>query len=260
MTPLAPIVIPRQLAVVEQYHRVAMQAVFGLSPPATEIDPSCRFLFICFTNRCGSNYLAHLLASTGRLNEAGEFFNGSTMVEHARRQHLRSLGEYLNFLLRGLTMSGWLAAKLGVEQLVMLIEAGLLDQIRDRSRFILIERRDRVAQAVSRLVAVQNRQWTSEQAALLPDDRLVYSREAVEVQLESITSQNHMWLRFFASNGIAPIHLAYEAVVEAPQRHLDEIGVQLGLRDFAGNPARIRIAPQDSPLKRDWAARYRAGG
>ena len=37
------------------------------------------FLFLCFTNRCSSNYIAKSIASDGQLNVAGEFFNADTI-------------------------------------------------------------------------------------------------------------------------------------------------------------------------------------
>jgi LPS sulfotransferase NodH len=255
-----PLTVPPQLAELERFHRDALTQVFGPSPPPTVIDGTRHHLFICFTNRCGSNYLAHLLASTGRLNEAGEFFNAPTVAAHVQQHGLRSLGAYLNFLGSRLDMNGWLAAKIGIEQLVMLTEAGILDQIRARTRFILIERRDRVAQAVSRLVAAQNYQWTSRQDAWIADDQLVYSRAALDMHVASVEAQNHMFLRYFASNGIAPIHLAYEAVVANPQGALAEIGGALGTGGLVSDPSRIGIAQQDSPLKQAWYARYLAGG
>ncbi|WP_284947441.1 Stf0 family sulfotransferase [Acidisoma cladoniae] len=255
-----PLTVPPQLAGLERFHRDAIAQVFGPAPPLTVIDGARHYLFICFTNRCGSNYLAHLLASTGRLNEAGEFFNAPTVEAHVRQNGLPSLGAYLNFLGSRLDTSGWLTAKIGIEQLVMLTEVGVLDQIRARTRFILIERRDRVAQAVSRLVAAQNYQWTSRQDARIADDQLVYSREALDMHVASVEAQNHMFLRFFASNGIVPIHLAYEAVVADPQGTVGEIGAALGMVGLVSDPSRIGIAPQESPLKQAWYARYQAGG
>ena len=35
-------------------------------------------VLVCFTNRCGSNYLCDLLFSTGEFNRGGEFLNYDT--------------------------------------------------------------------------------------------------------------------------------------------------------------------------------------
>ncbi len=253
------IIVPAALQAIDRHHRDALAQLFGPNPPPCPIDPKLRFLFICFTNRCGSNYLAHLIASTGVLNVAEEMFNASTVQEHAQREGFRSLNEYINFLGRRLNMSGWLTAKLGLEQLVMLTEAGILDEILGRSRFILIERRDRVAQAVSRSIAAQNLQWTSEQAAAIPDEALVYSSEWIARQVAVVEFHNHAFYRFFASNGLAPRHIAYEALMQSPQAHLADIGTWLGFDHFTGNPEALRIGRQESAIKQAWQAQYLAG-
>jgi hypothetical protein len=160
MPKMRRLIVPPVLAALDRYHRDPLEQLFGATLPRSPIDPSLKFLFLCFTNRCGSNYLARLIASTGVLNVAEEVFNAATVQEHARREALPSLQDYVNFLGRRLTMSGWLTAKLGIEQLVMLAEAGILDAIIDRTQFLLIERQDTAAQAVSRLVAMQNGAWT----------------------------------------------------------------------------------------------------
>jgi LPS sulfotransferase NodH len=253
------LIVPPALAGLERFHRDPLAQFFGPSPPRSPIDPSLNFLFVCFTNRCGSNYLARLIASTGVLNVAEEVFNAMTVVEHARREGLRSLHDYVTFLGRRLSMSGWLTAKLGVEQLVMLTEAGLLDDIIDRTKFLLIERQDTVAQAVSRFVAMQNAAWTSQHTAVIPDEQLIYARVEIDRQRGSIASQNHAFYRFFASNGLVPKHLAYEAVIQSPEQHLSDIGAWLGFERFIGDPAAIGIARQESALKRAWVERYQAG-
>ena len=252
--------MPPALARIDRHHRNQIDALFGPNPPTALIDPSMKFLFVGFTNRCGSNFLAHLIASTGILNVAEESFNASAAAEHVRRHGLRSLHDYVNFLCRRLNMSGWLITKVAIEQLVMLAESGVLDQIIGRSKIILIERQDRAAQAVSRLVAAQNQQWTSEQTPVLSDTQLVYSRAALDQQCAEVDFQNQAFYSFLAANGLVPMHLAYEALIESPQRHLDEIGAWLGFDRFIGDPAGIGIRRQESALKRNWRARYTAGG
>jgi LPS sulfotransferase NodH len=253
------LILPPALASVGRDHRDKVERLFGRTPPRSPINPSIEFLFICFTNRCGSNYLARLIASTGVLGVGEEVFNAPTVQEHARREGLRSLHEYVDFLDRRLATGGWLTAKLGIEQLVMLTEAGVLDMIIDRTKFLLIERQDGVAQAVSRLVALQNGMWTSQHAAMTPDDQLVYRRADVDLQRASIAFENHAFYRFFASNGLTPKHLAYEAVMQSPEQHLIEIGDWLGFERFIGDPAAIGISRQESAIKRSWLERYARG-
>jgi LPS sulfotransferase NodH len=253
------LVIPSALADLDRFHRDPLARLFGAAPPRSPIDPSLNFLFVCFTNRCGSNYLAHLIASTGLLNVAEEVFNASTVQQHVRQQRISSLHDYFNFLIRRLHMSGWLTAKIGIEQLLMLTEAGILDDIIGRTKFILIERRDTVAQAISRLIAMQNREWTSRHTAILPDAELIYLRSEIDTQRRAIAFENHAFYRFFASNGLAPKHLAYEAVMQSPEQHLSDIGTWLGFERFIGDPAAIGIRRQERTIKRAWIERYTRG-
>jgi LPS sulfotransferase NodH len=252
----ARMIVPAALASLDRFHRGPVDALFGPVPSRSPLDPSLKFLFVCFTNRCGSNYLARLIASTGVLNVAEEVFNAPTVQEHAEREGLRSLHDYVTFLGRRLTMSGWLTAKLGIEQLLMLTEAGILDAIIDRSKFLLIERQDTVAQAVS---AMQNGAWTSQHTALIPDDRLVYARSEIDAQRAIIALDNHAFYRFFATNHVAPKHLAYEALMQSPQRHLSDIGGWLGFDRFVGDPPAIGLSRQESAIKRAWLERYNRG-
>jgi LPS sulfotransferase NodH len=254
------LMVPVALARLSRYHRDPVERLFGPSPPHSLIDPSLKFLFVCFTNRCGSNYLARLISSTDVLGTAEEVFNASTVLEHAGREGLRSLHDYVTFLGRRLARNGWLTAKLGIEQIVMLTEAGLLDAIIGRTKFLLVERQDKAAQAVSRLVAIQNGAWTSEHTATIPDEKLVYSRADMELERAIIVEETAAFYRFFASNGLVPKHVAYEAVMQSPEQHLSDIGRWLGFEQFAGDPAAIGIHQQESAIKREWLERYRGGG
>ncbi|WP_459677109.1 Stf0 family sulfotransferase [Acidisoma sp. 7E03] len=252
--------VPSELAGVERHHRATLDRLFVPKGARPRLDRGLRFLFLCFTNRCGSNYLAELLASTGALNRPEEVFNGETMEEHVRAQGLQSFPAYMDFLCRRLALGGWFTAKLGLEQLLMLAETGLLDEIGDRARFLLIERQDKLAQAISLLVAIQTQQWTSRQARRMPDEALVYDRRILEDQQALITQQNFGFYRFFASNGLVPFHLAYEPLVAAPHQTVAEIGRWLGLPGLEARPDAVPIARQESPVKAAWRARYVAGG
>jgi LPS sulfotransferase NodH len=251
--------VPQALAGVERYHRAAIAGLFAPDAPTVVPDPALRFVFLCFTNRCGSNYLAELLASTGALNRAEEVFNGETIAEHARAQGLGSFAAYADFLCRRLAREGRLLSKIGLEQLLMLTETGLLDQIGDRAQFLLIERQDRLAQAISLLVAIQTQQWTSRHSRRMGDEALVYDRRILVEQQALIAQQNFGFYRFFASNGIVPRHIAYEQLEAAPEAMVAEIGAWIGRPGLVADPATLPIARQQSPIKAAWRARYEAG-
>lgn len=255
------LIIPEALQATERYHRAALASLFGAAgdEAETEIDPATRFLFLCFTNRCGSNFVAELMAAGGRINRAEEVFNGDTIATHVRERGLRSFAAYVNFLCDRLREGGRLAAKVSLEQLLMLTEAGVLDQIVTRSDFLLLERQDRLRQAISLLVAVQNRQWTSRQASVKPDAALVYRRDFIDEQMALIAQQTFGFYRFFASNGLTPKHLAYEELIAQPAQSLGAIEDWLGLPAAGPRDLALPIQRQASALKEAWRARYQAG-
>lgn len=241
-------------------HRERLVEAFGpLRPDPKFKPPDIDFLFILFTNRCGSNFLAHALASTGSFNEAGEFFNADTVLSHASANDLPSLPAYFCFVSNMVAHGQRMTAKLGIEHVAILAEAGILDAILGRSRFILIERRDKLAQGISRVVASQNLQWTSEQAKAIPNSRLVYSRSRIDEEIQRVDAGNGLLYRFLATARAAPRHFSYEALVTRTQSHLDEVAAWLDLQPLQFDPGRVRISPQSSPLKEVWRRRYLAG-
>ena len=254
------LIVPDELMGQERVHRAMLDGLFpqGAGRRAA-LDPELRFVFLCFTNRCGSNYLAELIASSGQLNPAEEVFNGETIAAHVREQALASFSAYVDFLCRRLARSGFFFAKLGLEQLLMLTETGLLDEIGPRAKFILLERRDRLAQAISLLVAIQTQQWTSRQQRLVEDAALVYDRALLAAQQEKIMRETFAFYRFFASNGIAPKHLTYEDVLADPIGAVSDIDAWLGLEALAARPDQVSIARQESPIKTLWHRRFTAG-
>ena len=249
-------IIPPQLRAIASPHRVMIEAHFGaLHPDPAYQPPPGQTLFVCFTNRCGSNYLAQLLASTGAFNEAGEFFNAETVLEHALGLGLHSLPAYVAALPSLVPPHKNFAAKAAPDQLVMLADAGILAAVGPRATYLLLERQDTLGQAISRVVATQNRQFTSAHASAVPDSALVYDRTAIDAERAKIAHANAAFYLFFSANGITPVHITYEALLRAPQTVLNDIAERLGLT-LQANSSRITIARQSGAITAAWRARY----
>jgi len=233
---------------------------FGqLRPQARFAAPDQDYLFVLFTNRCGSNYLCEALASTGRFNAGGEFFNADTVLEHAGARRLRSVQEYFVILPALVGAQQHLLAKLAIEHVAILQEGAILPAVLARSRFILLERNDRLAQAISRVIASQNRQWTSLQHAAIPDSQLAYSRAAIDEELRRTEKGNAMLHRFLESSGAAAMYLEYEALVADPQAQIDRIGAWLDMPGLRIDPTAIHISRQARAVNHAWRLHYLAG-
>lgn len=241
-------------------HRSDLETAFvSLRPHACFHPPDLDYLFLLFTNRCGSNYLAQAIASSGLINEAGECFNAETILHHVRQAKLQSVQDYFRLLPQLVTRNEWLCAKLAVEHVELLSTSGILRTILGRSHFILLERQDRLAQAISRCIAWQNHRWTSEHPASKPNSSLQYSRDAIEEQIREIRFANGTFYRFLTDIGKVPLHFTYEAFVAEPQVHLDLIAARIGLPRLTLDSSRIRIRRQSNDVNEAWRLRYLAG-
>jgi trehalose 2-sulfotransferase len=252
------VTFPAELREVDAEHRLKIEKYFRPFP-VTPIEPKALgpFLGLCFTNRSGSNYLAQVMASTGAFNEAEEVFLAETVLDHAVARQMRSLDDYMIFLRHRLAgADDRLTAKLGLWQLVMLAEIGLLP--RD-ARYLLIYRRDLLGQAISTSIAFQNNHWTSEHPKDRSDDALVYSREVIAQTIADIETHLNLFEAAFELMGVTPHRVQYEDLVENPQAVVDGIGAWMGMPGLRIQPQQIRLRRQANGVNANWRARYLAG-
>lgn len=224
-----------------------------------KLPADTRFIFICFTNRCGSNYLANLLSSTGALNKADEVFNHDRVVAACQENRLSSLHGYVAHLARAAALNSVLVTKLAIDQLVMLVECGLLDRIIGRSRFIMMERLDKLGQAISLAIAEQNQRWAFYLPATRADEELRFSHERIVEILDSLTLQHCGFDRFFAWNSIMPVAVHYESLIDDPQALVAAIAPQIGCGALQVDEAQLELRPQAGSLNRAWRKRFLAG-
>jgi len=245
---------------IEQPHGELIAAALGPLGQGREVDlPGWQFLFLCFTNRCGSNYLAELLAAACHLSVPGELFNAETVLEHAHRLPAPSLRAYVAHLPHLVGANGWITSKVGIDQVMMLVDAGILPALLPRAKFILLERRDRVAQAISRCIAAQNNSWTWQHPRSVPDSALRYSRAAICAELQRIELANYGFYSFFSSNGLTPLHLLHEDIVANPRQAAEAIGAFIGVPAHGFDPAQLRMERQANAVNAAWRKTFERG-
>jgi LPS sulfotransferase NodH len=249
--------VPPLLRQMSCEHRDAITQVFGpVRPVEGWTPPDLDVLFLCFTNRCGSNYLAELLGTTGAFNVAGEFFNAPTVLAHAMQRGLQSLPAYFSALSVLVPHKGRIAAKVVIGQLVTLADAGILDALRGRTTFLFLERRDRLSQAISRVIAWQNGRWSSAHASHIPDSALLFDRAAIDTQLAWVANENAAFSRFFSANGIVPVHVTYEDLLADPGSAIDAVAASMGLKGLCVRPEKVAIRAQANAINGAWRNAY----
>lgn len=183
-----------------------------LIPPKKSHRPArCRkIVFLCFTNRSGSNYLAELLGRTRQINTAGEFLNFDTALLHIEKGELQSFYDYFIGLVDTQSVRGTFACKIAITQIALLQQAGLLDEIMPYSKFVLSERADILGQAISLEIASRTGKWTSYQSATGAISEADFDRNRLEMIIRNIAYEQQLFQLFFAINGVDHFHVNYE--------------------------------------------------
>ena len=237
----------------DNIHLRGIEGLFGgVAVPAAAIPPHRAIVFLCFTNRSGSNYLADALASTGRLNLAGELLNGEAVAADTARHGHASFADFFAAHMRWRMVDGRVAMKVATMHLELLGRAGVLEHCRETARYIFIERSDRLAQAISAEIAWQTGQWTTHTTVEVPIERLRFSRERIARLIDGFAEDNRQFDLFFGLNGIVPAHVVYEHLVADPQAQVRAVGAALGLPDLRMDPARITVQRQAGALNARW--------
>ena len=236
-------------------HRDGLHELFKrLQVGVAELQRYDLLVLICFTNRCGSNYLASGLASTGGLNEAREILN----VEHAASYPDKfTFPSFVRAALQDEQRDGRLAIKVGVPHLEILGEAGLLDLWRDHIHYVFIERADRLAQAISWEIAVQSGSWHSgiEAHGQAP----VYDRTRIEATINYFADSNRTFDVFFGMNGIKATHVLYEELETQPGETVARVAHSIGMQQTTFRPERVSLRRQADHRNNDWRSRFLSG-
>ncbi|GFE77067.1 hypothetical protein NTCA1_47160 [Novosphingobium sp. TCA1] len=102
-------------------------------------------------------------------------------------------------------------------------------QIIDKSTFVLIERSDKVDQAISLNLAVKNNIWSSylEKEGSNSEECDIKEQEIVDI-CYSIIDQNNIFEFFMVDSMASSVKLLYEDIVANPKSCLDRIAEKLG--------------------------------
>ena len=223
-------------------------------PADYPVDVTC--VFLCFINRSGSNYLAELLASSYQYNRAGEVLNHPLVLEVSKGRGLARFQDFFAHVVTRQQQSGHFFVKTAIQHLEILTRAGVLDQIADRSRFIMLERNDVLGQAISFALAFATRAFSSEVEGSANPEDIVYSRETIDRYLETIAMSREQFAMFFGRNGIVPVRVMYEQLIADPEGDVTRLACELGLSDFCLDMSNVRLQRQSGPVNEEWRRRY----
>src|SRR5271166_3141921 len=210
--------------------------------------------------RSGSTYFCRLLGQSGLLGTPSEVLNpGFDLKGFKNRFKASSPADYIAELIsRRTAKSGVFGLKAHFENFEgFLKEYPALLDVLSPVTYIYINRRDRVAQAVSMARALQTNQWSSQgEEGKKPELR--YNRELIANAMKEVELQDAGWLNWFKAKNITPFRLTYEDLLADPagaiQKVVEHLGVQNAERDEVKVPP---VEKQGDDTNQEWIERFR---
>lgn len=231
--------------------------------------PLRRSYIVASSYRCGSTLLCSELWKSGRLGAPTEYVNidrGNAAIPTASepgRLMLRfgatTPEEYFIKLLERRTSRNGI---FGMKAHGHHFEAALtwcpsMLKILAPVTFIYINRRDRVAQAVSMAKAMQTNAWISFDSATGKNVR--YDADFITQCMDDVERQRSSWWRWFETNGVTPFVVTYEDMLADKDSIVRSI-VEL-LEAQNDEPEKIplpAVEKQSDETNREWATRFAA--
>ncbi|MEC3862681.1 Stf0 family sulfotransferase [Mesobacterium sp. TK19101] len=244
-------------------HETALTRLFGAEGMRRRSDGLCfqtPLVVIAFTNRSGSNLLADYVRQGKVAGPAGEFLNHDFVTKHAREQGITRLPDYMLYLqTRFAGPAGALAIKASWDQLAMLHRTGLTGMFPE-VRVLHMLRQDVLAQAVSYVIALHTKQWTSKHA--VEQDEVPFKPDLIEHVAADFHQANLLIRLICDATGMRRWALAYEQMCHDPATHVGNVLVPAGLapKDWAPDVPRIskQAGPRNAEMQAAVLARLRA--
>jgi LPS sulfotransferase NodH len=234
---------------------------------------------VCATERSGSTLLCELLAGTGVAGTPEEYFECLSATGRARQPReyfpadadpeilallaplqaplpaVRWEARLADARRRGTTPNGVFGAKMMWAYLPDFLAHGNPEQQLGPLRWLHVERRDTLAQAISLWRAVQTAQWRAEDRD--SEVEPVFHAGAIAHLKGRLEEHAAAWREWFAGRGIEPLEIVYEEFAQEPQPAicgvLDHIGVPTAGVHVPEPPTRR----QSDSRSQEWVDRFR---
>lgn len=220
--------------------------------------PCRNFYVIASSERSGSTYLCLELWRTGALGAPWEYLNYQTeMKAMARRWGTNDVDDYMRRVVGCRTSAnGTFAIKAHYHHFSYVLShyPRLLAAL-PPPRFIVMQRQDRLGQAISLARAMQTNAWSS---FARPAREPVYDAALISRCLHKIDMQVEGWAGWLAAREIAPLVVDYDALVARPEETVDLVRRFLGIRDQGDAPPLPipMVERQADAISDDWRSRY----
>lgn len=210
-------------------HELELEKFFGPLDHGLE-----RFVYrepltiMVFTNRSGSSLIGEYLRASGAFSGFGEPLNYPLVIEHAQKFGISNLVGYLKWLMESLGDSKKaVGVKLSLDQVVMLLRAGIIPRIYPNVNWLYVYREDLLSQAISFSIAEQTGAWNTVDGDA--GGEASFDAEDIKAKLLAVNERKQLTELFFATNGIEPLRISYEAFLKDTDAMVAQIGDWCGV-------------------------------
>lgn len=217
-----------------------------------------RILSILFAARAGSTYAAHLLSNTVWFSDVNESFQPEQLSAIRERHDLADSRAAVQWMIDNRGTEQAFGYKGGFSVLIAANLTGFLPETLARTQFVRLERRDRVAQAVSLLKADIGGRLHS----VNPDGRTVsvdeYDADKIAFNVGHV-ARNERWFQEITERlgRPAPVFF-YEDICADPAKFVADIGALMGFSTPAGFEPEVDLQVMRDEVSQAWIDRFRA--
>ena len=215
-----------------------------------------KILAILFASRSGSNFLGQLLSGTGWFTEIGESFRPSQLTKVRDRYRLLDRRDAAQWMIDNRGTAHAFGFKAGFTVLISAAQLGFLSEVLDRTQFVLLRRRDRVAQAVSLVKSKLSGRTHSRQPVGRPLGEADYDREAIACEVTNIKQIENQLADLVASFGKAAPIVYYEDICARPEQHVAQICDLIGLTVPVDYEPKVSLSVLRDELSARWIKRF----
>lgn len=208
-----------------------------------------------FTNRSGSSMVAEYLRATGKFRGMGEPLTADLVLTTMEQQGLRTFHQYLKWRFeRDRTEQSMYGMKASHQQAMMLLRSGMIPGYFPDVRWLVVQRNDILAQAVSFEIASQTRRWESfaEQTEVKPQ----YDFERIRYKVQALSLQNAAIRAFCSAFGIRPCWVNYEEFSASPVEATNRLAASLGKEGARVDESLLRRQKQRDAINMTFQDRF----
>ena len=215
-----------------------------------------RILTMLYSARSGSTYAAQLLSALPSFSKTTDWFWPERLEQQRLRRGFATHDETIGYILSRVNQPVF-ALKSTTESLAAAAYLGVLDQFRERHVFVTIERKDKVAQAVSFYKASLSGQFHSTHAARRSVREDQYDFAAIDRHHRRFVDRTKTFAAALDALGASAATIYYEDMIADPRRFVARISEILDLPRARVHPPETSLKPLADMLNQAWAERFR---